>query len=112
MRNPTFNNAVAAADADVHAILQAAEARGSSLMLNRRGFLKLAGLASGGLALAFYLQDEAVAAEAPPADKAFTPNAFVRIAPDGTITILAKGPEIGQGIKTSFPMIIAEEMDA
>ena len=108
MSNPTFNNAVAAADADVHAILQAQEAR-SGLMLNRRGFLKLAGLASGGLALAFYLQDEASAADAP---AAFTPNAFVRIAPDGTITILAKGPEIGQGIKTSFPMIIAEEMDA
>jgi isoquinoline 1-oxidoreductase beta subunit len=105
----TINNAVAAADADVHAILAEMEARSASLMLNRRGFLKLAGFAGGGLALAFYLPEQSVAAEAA---KEFAPNAFLRIAPDNTITILSKGPEIGQGLKTSFPMIIAEELDA
>jgi isoquinoline 1-oxidoreductase beta subunit len=109
MHNSKIDNAVAAADADVHAILEAMESRSSGLSLSRRGFLKLAGFAGGGLALAFYLPEASVAAEAA---KEFVPNAFLRIAPDGTITILSKSPEIGQGVKTSFPMIIAEELDA
>jgi isoquinoline 1-oxidoreductase subunit beta len=111
MRKNTINNAVAAADAEVQALLQAAESRNSGFAVDRRGFLKLSGFAAGGLAIAFWMGDEALAAQAA-GENVFAPNAFLRIAPDGTITILSKNPEIGQGIKTSFPMIIAEELDA
>lgn len=94
--------------------LHIAEAQAGGARFDRRAFLKLTGLAGGGLALAFWIGNEktALAAEAAGADKAFAPNAFLQIATDGTITILSKGPEIGQGIKTAFPMIIAEELDA
>lgn len=81
---------------------------------DRRGFLKLTGLAGGGLALAFCVNPAADAATGAAANVAggFAPNAFLRISPDGSILIFSKGPEIGQGIKTAFPLIIAEELDA
>jgi len=78
--------------------------------LNRRSFLKVTGAAGAGLVLAFYVGDQAHAQAG--GGKAFAPNAFVSIASDGTITIMAKSPEIGQGVKTSLPMIVAEELDA
>lgn len=80
--------------------------------VSRRDFLKLTGLAGGGLALAFYIRsgDGAHAAEKS-AGGDFAPNAFVRISPAGTVTIVSKQPEMGQGVKTSLPMIIAEQLE-
>ncbi len=108
-------NSLQLADAEIHDILRATEAQTSvAATFSRRSFLKLAGVAGGGLVLAFHLDDsnQVHAQTAIPAAKQFVPNAFLSIAPDGAIVIYAKGPEIGQGIKTSFPMIIAEELDA
>lgn len=79
--------------------------------VSRRDFLKLTGLAGGGLALAFYIKsgDQASAADAAAGD--FAPNAFIRITPAGAVTIVSKQPEMGQGVKTSLPMIIAEQLE-
>ncbi len=97
-------------DGHTHDLMRAVEQRAALLpAVSRRSFLKLSGMAGGGLLLAFHVGDEAFANGG---EKGFMPNAFVRIAPDGTIIIYSKGPEIGQGIKTSFPMIVAEELDA
>ena len=81
-----------------------------SAPLHRRDFLKLTGLAGGGLALAFYIRSGGSAAAAETTGD-FTPNAFVRISPTGKVTIVSKQPEMGQGVKTSLPMIIAEQLE-
>src|SRR5262252_9597892 len=85
----------------------------STAVMNRRGFLKVSALAGGGLVIAAYLEPVsdllAQGRGAPPAP--LVPNAFIKIARDGTVTIIGKNPEIGQGIKTTLPMLIAEELD-
>ena len=85
-----------------------------ALVIERRTFLRVTALAGGGLLLACYVEPIAKALASglpgPPPEK-LTPNAFIRIAPDGIVTILAKNPEIGQGVKTMLPMLIAEELD-
>jgi isoquinoline 1-oxidoreductase beta subunit len=80
------------------------------MRLNRRSFLQMSALAGGGLALGIY--DLPLASAQVPARADLTPQAFIKIAPDGTVTIMARAPEIGQGVKTMLPMMIAEEMDA
>ena len=84
--------------------------------IDRRSFLKLAALAGGGLVLGYYMSPAAKGQIAKPdaerMNGVFIPNAFIRIAPDGTITIFSARPEVGQGIKTSLPMVVAEELGA
>jgi isoquinoline 1-oxidoreductase beta subunit len=79
----------------------------------RRDFLKVAATASGGLVLGFIgLGSTATAALA---EGAAAPgvdfNSYLSIAPDGLVTIFSPNPEVGQGIKTAFPMIVAEDLD-
>src|SRR5688572_21573553 len=84
--------------------------------VDRRQFLRVSAIAGGGLLLGTFLDvssaGELLAAGTPRRPAAdFTPNAFIRLSPDGSVTIIAKNPEVGQGIKTMLPMLIAEELD-
>jgi len=92
-------------------------ARTDSALPTRRQFLKVSAAAGGGLMVALYgpWHDgiaPAVAMDGSVADPSDTlsAGAFVTVHRDGTVTILAKNPEIGQGVKTSLPMIVAEEL--
>lgn len=90
---------------------------------SRRNFLRHASLTGGGLlgsglilgsfqhALAAEGVSATIAKPDPSQAATFAPNAFIRISPDGSITLTSKQPEIGQGIKTSLPMVIAEELE-
>jgi isoquinoline 1-oxidoreductase beta subunit len=82
----------------------------------RRDFIKLSALAGGGLILGFsWLESDA---ESPiiisklPFEGSVGFNSYLSISKDGMITILSPNPELGQNIMTSFPMIVAEELDA
>jgi isoquinoline 1-oxidoreductase subunit beta len=84
----------------------------TAAVLDRRTVLKASLLAGGGLALEALIPLPARALGAME-DKTVpaTLSAFVSIAPDGTVTIVSKNPEIGQGVKTSLPMMVADELD-
>jgi isoquinoline 1-oxidoreductase beta subunit len=79
--------------------------------LNRREFVAAgiaAGIAAGvGLVVGFYLPHKGGASK-----EAFSPNAYLRITPDNKITIVVARSEMGQGVRTALPMILAEELEA
>ncbi len=80
------------------------------MMMNRRSFLRVSALAGGGMLIAAY-SDLPTELDAQSGAAAATLTSFIRIAADGTVTLMAKNPEVGQGVKTSLPMLIAEELD-
>ena len=80
--------------------------------MNRRGFLKASALAGGGLMLELTLPTSVLGQDLGTLVGSKELNVYVQIASDGKITIYSANPEMGQGIKTSLPMIIAEEMGA
>ena len=85
----------------------------STPVMDRRSFLRVSGLAGGGLLVGLYLRSSARILAATTGESAaeFLPNAYIRITSDGVVTLISKNPEIGQGVKTSLPMIVAEELD-
>ena len=97
--------------------------KNNPLNISRRTFIKAGALVVGGLVIAFsiphakrFLMPGSVADKAPDAAKDATklptPNAYLRIGTDNTITVMLAHSEMGQGIWTTLPMLIAEELDA
>ncbi len=80
------------------------------MRLNRRLFLQLTTLAGGGFALDLY-RSPLAAAQGPGTPPDLTPQAFIHIAPDSVVTIMARASESGQGMRNMLPMLIAEELD-
>lgn len=81
----------------------------STSSVSRRNFLRVSMIAGGGMLVGFSTlgKDEKATMDETP----FSPNVYIKIAPDGKITLVSPNPEIGQGVKTSLVMLIAEEMN-
>ena len=80
------------------------------LALSRRSFLKVSSIATGGMCIGFSLPSAAQKTEATAAE--FTPNAFIYLESDGKLLIKSSRCEMGQGISTALPSVIADEMEA
>lgn len=86
--------------------------------VSRRVFLKSTAAAGAGLTLAIYVDEAAAQASGPgltagsAAPGTFAPNAFLRIGKDNTVTVIVKHLEMGQGVYTGLPTLVAEELDA
>lgn len=86
------------------------------IVISRRDFLKVGLAAGGGLLLGFYLPGIFPAngenEKTRQTGKPFVPNAWLKIGTDGTVTVLVNKSEMGQGVLTSLPLIVAEELEA
>ncbi|WP_250436974.1 xanthine dehydrogenase family protein molybdopterin-binding subunit [Hanstruepera flava] len=92
--------------------------KSNQIQFSRRAFIRTSALASGGMLIGFNLFTACKDDVAPPKDLIDLSqlnyndfNAFIRISDEGKVTIYAPNPEIGQGVKTSMPMLIAEELE-
>src|SRR5438094_8612781 len=82
------------------------------MITSRRSFLRTTALSGAGLVIAFHIPRKGRAEEAAAKGKPLpAPNAFVRIAPDESVTVLLAHSEMGQGIWTTLAMLVAEELD-
>jgi isoquinoline 1-oxidoreductase beta subunit len=79
---------------------------------DRRRFLQVSAVIGGGMAIGVYLPSVSRFANAAPAKKTFVPNAWIRIGTDNVVTVIVDKSEMGQGVYTSLPMLVAEELDA
>src|SRR5215471_19272430 len=85
----------------------------NTLSLSRRSFLRVSTNAAAGLLVSLYLDFPLLAQEgAKPPAKVYPPDAFVHIKPDGKILITVNRLEFGQGVQTSLPVVLADELDA
>lgn len=91
------------------------ESKNNTFNFSRRNFLRTSALASGGLLIGFNILSACKTDVVMPIDVESLNfndfNAFIKISEEGYVTIFSPNPEIGQGVKTSMPMIIAEELD-
>jgi len=83
----------------------------NSKKTKRREFIKVVGLSGGGLFLASYVPLHSVFANSGDDPKIFAPSVFLNIDSNGIVTIFVHRSEMGQGIKTALPMLIAEELE-
>jgi isoquinoline 1-oxidoreductase beta subunit len=85
-----------------------------TVRIARRDFLKTSAAIGGGLCIAAYVPELAARPleNSPANDGVFAPNAFVRIAPDDSVTVIVNHSEMGQGVYTSLPMLLNEELEA
>ena len=83
----------------------------ATMGVSRREFLRVSAAAGGGMILGAYYQPLGAMGGTGASAEELALGAFIRITPDGVVTIVAKNPEIGQGVKTMLPMLIAEELD-
>jgi isoquinoline 1-oxidoreductase subunit beta len=88
-----------------------AEKTTSGSNLSRRNFLRVGAAAGGGLLLSFALPSLLTRTSLSAAEGSFVPNGFIRIDRDGRISLTVPQVEMGQGTFTSFPMLLAEELE-
>ena len=100
-----------ASDRQASALVAEPLSQAAAVPTSRRGFLKVGAVAGGGFLLSLTLPAAVRAAVNGATASNGVLNAYVEITPDNIVTIMSKNPEIGQGIKTMLPMIIADELD-
>src|SRR5438034_2060796 len=84
----------------------------STLQMERREFLRFSLAASSGLLIGLYLPGAGKMAAEERSGSIFMPNAFLRVGTDERVTVIVNHSEMGQGVYTALPMLLAEELDA